>query len=197
MDTTTYELLAPDVLTAAKTTAREWPGTIDADDAEQEIWTILLEAGQNSLDILAGMDRPQRISSLTVYGHRIAARYRDDYDLFSGNFNYSTEYVRSILEEDALIVDDGRPDSLTTTVRLDLTIALYRLQDRTARYADLIRRKFIDGEEFEHSDPDRKALDRAVDALTRDMNRSNRSRQAEWADGPGSRSRVHQNAEAA
>lgn len=192
MDNTTYELLKPDVVTAAKTAARGWPGIIDEDDAEQEIWLRLLEAGQSTLDKVAGMDRPLRVSSLSDIGHQIGARYRDDYELFSGNFRYGTQEVRKMLEDDALAgVHDGsvgplwalpdtviqqltKTESMTVTERIDMMLGMKKLVNESAPYADMLVRVFVEGETGLDGSG-RKELTRAVDALTRNMNRINLS----------------------
>jgi hypothetical protein len=193
MDSTTYELLKPDVVTAAKTTARQWPGTIDEEDAEQEIWALLIEAPK-SIDVLSQMERPNRVSTLTLYGHRVAARYRDDYELFSGNYLYSTDYVRRLLDADILVFSGDRPDKLTFSEWVDITEAFAKVQQRNAGYADLIARVFIQGEKLQ-SGADRMQLTRAVDSLTKEMNRVHTSRVLNYTEGPGTR-RVMSNTQA-
>ena len=187
MDTTTYKLLEPDVSAAAKTVAWKWPGTIQEDDLRQEIWLRLLEAGASTTDKLMEMDQPLRLSSLSQIGHQIAAKERDDYDLFSGNFFYSVDHVRALLEEDALVRITDDPGSLMHSERLDLQTALDRLRDRNPRHAFLIGEAYFKGVKFSQEDPDRQALMRAVTNLTLEMNRSHRSAIVAQHDGPGSR----------
>lgn len=201
MDQTTYNLLAPDVKTAAKTTAREWPGTIDEQDAEQEIWLELLDSGQKTIDIITGMERPNRVATLSHYGHRIAARYRDDYEVFSGNYTYGTKQVRRLLESDALAdVDPGfwtlpetelkkldRPDEVSVTEHMDLLVGMQRLVKKNANYADILVQAFMRNEP---SHTYRVELTRAVDALTVEMNRSNSAQRFDHRNGGRGRGTV-------
>jgi len=203
MDRTTYNLLAPDVRTAARTTAREWADVIDAEDAEQEIWLLLLSRSDDLPQQIAALEKPARVSYLIEVGHQIGQQYRDDYELFSGNYVYGTRQVRKMLEQNALAgVDEGsgiplwelpeteikqlqRTDSMTVTERIDLLIGMQRLVRRNASYADLLVRAYL-YDDFDRTN-DGKALTRAVDALTKEMNRVHLGRKADYTEGPGIR----------
>jgi hypothetical protein len=63
-----------------------------------------------------------------------------------------------------------------------------RLLKQNAKYADIIRRRYLDSESFEDA-TDRKRLERALTALSTEMNRSFKQHQREH-DGPGSRKPV-------
>lgn len=211
MNDTTYNILQPDVRTAAKTTAREWADVIDADDAEQEIWFRILESSADYSEEIASLDKPARVRVLTEIGHQVALNYRDDFELFSGNHTYGTRQVRQMLGRDALAgVHEGsgvpiwelpqpiikqleRTDTETVTERIDLFIGMHRLEERNARYVYVIVQAFVK-DEWDRTNNGME-LTRAVDALTREMNRTNRRRKAEYTDGPGTR-RVISNAEA-
>jgi len=200
--------MMPDVRTAARTTGREWEDVIDSDDAEQEILIRLLELTETKLRELYELERPVRIKLLTEIGHQVGMKYRDDYELFSGNHTYGTRDVRKMLENDALAgVDEEsgvplwelpesvisqitRTESETVSERIDLLLGMKKLVHRNARYGFLIQEKYVRGVEFANEDPDRKAVDRAVDALTREMNNTRRRRVAEYEDGPGARTPV-------
>ena len=186
MDTTTYKLLEPDVLAAAKTVAWKWPGVIQEDDLRQEIWLRILEAGTSTTDKLLEMDQPLRLSSLSQIGHQIAAKERDDYDLFSGNFFYSTHHVRALLEEDALVHLENQAGTLMHSERFDLQVGMEKLRHRSAVHTHLIEQVYVRGY-VPKDGGERKELTRAVDSLTREMNRSNRSQIVAQHDGPGSR----------
>lgn len=209
MDATTYELLAPDVKTAARTTARQWPDVIDRDDAEQEIWLRLLDAGQGVVDSTVALDKPARVSMLTEIGHQIAMKERDAHELFSGNFYYSTDEVRKLLENGALLdiedhaygtgghfynpdrVAGGETESLfdLTGSRSDVKTGMERLAKRNSRYhGEIINRyqvSFYDPPVLDQSA--RKVLQRAVDALSREMNHARTAARAVPHEGPGSR----------
>src|SRR5690554_4468836 len=82
---------------ASKVVANQWPGVIQADDVEQEIYLRLLETS-GSVEKLATMTSEERRNSLVHVGHQIGSRYKNDYELFSGNCYYGTEHVRAILD---------------------------------------------------------------------------------------------------
>lgn len=200
-----YDLLLPDVRTAARTTARSWDGVIEFDDAEQEIWVRLLEAGRSTIDTVLPMDKPLRVRSLTRIGQQVGSQYRDDFEVFSGNWVYGTEDVRKMLDRDALgdergdygtevplwelpesIIDQlNRTDTETATERIDLFTGLKRLSKSNSWYAEIVICNYVDREPV-HAH--RKDLTRAVDALTKEMNRTHTRRKAEYEDGPGFKS---------
>lgn len=203
MDTTTYNTLAPDVKTAAKTIGREWTDVIDADDVEQEIWLLLLDRSDELPGEIAALDKPARVSYLTEVGHQIGMQYRDDYELFSGNYTYGTRQVRKMLENDALagveeesgiplwelpetvIKQLQRTDTETVTERIDLMIGMKRLLKRNAAYVDIIKQAYL-GTDFDRTN-DGKQLTRAVDAVTKEMNRVHIAQIADYTEGPGTR----------
>ena len=210
MDRTTYNLLAPDVRTAARTTAREWADVIDAEDAEQEIWLLLLSRSDDLPQQIAALEKPARVSYLIEVGHQIGQQYRDDYELFSGNYVYSVEQVRKMLKNDALagVEDESgtplwelpeteikrlqRTDSMTVTERIDLFLGMRQLAKRNAAYADYIKCRYLDGD-WSHIHPEK--MSRAIEALAKEMNRIHIARKAEYTEGPGTRKALS-NAEA-
>lgn len=207
MDQKTYDILAPDVKTAARTAGREWADVLEADDAEQEIWLLLLDRSDGLPGEIAALEQPARVSYLTEVAHQIGVQSRDDYELFSGNYLYGTRAVREMLDRDALggIAGDvgvaiptwevpealleqlNRTDTETATERIDLGIGLKRLHKRNARYVAVIMAQFVDNQPIhDHS----QELTRAVDALTHEMNRTHRARVANYTEGPGSRKAI-------
>lgn len=199
-----YDLLLPDVRTAARTTARSWDGVIEFDDAEQEIWVRLLEARTTTNTVLE-MDRPARVSALTRIGQQIGSQYRDDFEVFSGNWVYGTQDVRKMLDHDALggergdfgtdvpmwelpesIIDQlNRTDTETATERIDLFRGLKRLYASNSWYAEIVVSNYVDCDPVH---PNRIDLTRAVDALTKEMNRTHTRRKAAYDEGrPGTR----------
>lgn len=85
--------ILPAIEKAANVVALKWAGTIEADEAVQEIIMRLIES-PGSLTKLSEMTEKARQGSLIGIGHQVASQYRDDYDAFSGNWYYSTEDVR-------------------------------------------------------------------------------------------------------
>ena len=171
--------ILPDIKRAAARTAREWEDVISADDAEQEIALTLL--ADTYAQRVAEMEPGARADVLARIGTHIASRYRDDYDYFTGNFRYSTREVREILERGALY--EGR--TRTDTERLDLDEGVALLRKRNPRYAELIGRRYLMGEEL--GETEARIARRAVDLLTNCMNNVHRNRQAGYAEGPGTR----------
>lgn len=194
-------VIADDVKTAARTTAREWADVIDADDAEQEIWERLLDSSKNYVDQVAELTKWERIALLTKIGHQVGMEYRDSYELFSGNHRYGTDQVRVLLEAGVLnrVVDEAIPlwelpesiiqkiertDNETLSEMIDLFDGLRALSKRNEKYARFILAEFRDGQPIhEH----RRQLTRAVDALASAMNNSHRRQVAEYEQGPGTR----------
>lgn len=177
--------LLPEIRAASERVARDWSSVTTADDVEQEMALHLLE--KKSATTLSEFDPPARRTALYRIGVQIAVQERIDYDHFTGNFCYSTKDVRGILESGALA--EGREK--THTERLDLDEGSAMLRDRNPRYAELIAERYLYGYEVD----DRKALTRAVDALTECMNSVNNGRSREYTDGPGTR-KVISNAKA-
>jgi len=162
--------IMPLVRKAAQSVAAQWPGVVEADDVEQEIYANLLELKEENLRRL--VDEFDRDGLVKVFkerqGHQVAARYRNDFELFSGNYRYSGEEVRSLLESGALVF----ADELTVTERVDLTNAMQRLDETSPQYTDVVFRKYAADETFARGSSDEKVLQRAMKALTREMNRS-------------------------
>lgn len=194
--------LMPDVQTAARTVAREWADVIDVDDAEQEIWFRLLELTPAKLEEVHALDKPIRIKLLTEIGHQVGMKYRDDFELFSGNYYYGTREVREMLDNDAIAgVEEGsigplwelpesvisqinKTDTETVTERIDLLLGMKSLARRNGWYEQVIVANYLtDDPVHAHS----QELTRAVDTLTREMNNVHRRRVAEYTEGPGTR----------
>lgn len=174
--------LPDEVRRAGHTTARKWPGVIDADDAEQEIWLRLLE--KNYIERVSEMEPAARAHVLGRIGSQAASGYRDDYEVFSGNLSYGTDEVRALLRSGLLARQrvELDPSSETLTEFLDLHEGAQALRDRAPQYAETLGKVFLLREEPKHS----METTRAVDALTVEMNRVSRRRLVEH-DGPGGR----------
>jgi len=162
--------IMPLVRKAAQSVAAQWPGIVEADDVEQEIYVNLLALREENLRRLVGeFDRDGLVKVFKErQGYQIAARYRNDFELFSGNYRYSGEEVQSLLESGALVF----PDEMTVTERVDLTNAMQRLDETSPQYAEAIFRRYVEGEIHNRDTAEGKKVERAVVALTREMNRS-------------------------
>src|SRR5690606_36083807 len=62
--------------------ARDWPGVLEAGDIVQEIWIRLLESPKAE-KTLRGADPALRFDVLKRWGHQVASKYANDYELFS------------------------------------------------------------------------------------------------------------------
>ena len=198
-------LISDDVKRAARTTAREWEDVIDVDDAEQEIWSRILESSKGYAAQISALEKEPRQGLLAKIGHQIGMKYRDDYELFSGNHRYGTYQVKELLEAGILdrVADEAiavwelpesvvrqieRTDNETLTEMIDLFEGLKDLRKRNEKYASLIVSEYRDGDRTESmSATDRKSLTRAIDALAVSMNNCHRRKVAEYLEGPGTR----------
>jgi hypothetical protein len=198
--------LSKEIGKAAKTVSFAWPGVVEADDIEQDIYLHLLER-PGSLEKLLTFDDKGKLNALIQIGHQIAKQERIDYEVFSGNFRYSVDEVRNILEDRGLHGDDPAlksswsvAEDFTTggefedavlnksAQETDLVRAMERLSRNNPHHTDLINRRYLAGESL--NDADRKELYRALTALTTEMNRSFKRQHAERPDGPGTRKAV-------
>ncbi|MFB9926297.1 hypothetical protein ACFORO_42635 [Amycolatopsis halotolerans] len=190
--------LVDEVKRAARSAARSWDGVVGADDVEQEIWVHLLEKDRTAT--VSAMDADDRRKVLGRIADQVARQERADYEAFRGNFHYSTDEVRAILENAGNVLDpDSRagswfvasggkenvadaedtPGSETHAERMDLVTGLARLREANPRYAEILVRHYVHGEEAAY----RVELTRARDALTREMNTARREATADH-DGP-------------
>lgn len=148
---------------------RQWPGVIDADDAEQGTYARLL-ATPGSVSKILEMGPDAQYRAIVGIANQIASKERDEYAHFRGNFRYSVKEVKSLLLSGGLTSND-------TKVRaevFDLHAGFKALQDRNESYANAIaKRHFFDEPMANKSEED--ALRRGLEALTNEMNRSNRN----------------------
>ncbi|WP_132120312.1 hypothetical protein [Actinocrispum wychmicini] len=168
----------PDIEKAARITASAWQGTIDIDDAIQEISLALL--ADNYVENVIAMDPAARRTVLRKIGQHIAAHYRTEYELFSGHYRYGPGEVRGLLHRGALH-DDPRDSFDAGTA--DLRAAWPALNKR---YQAALTARFLNGQE-PGDGAERMRITRAIDTLTELMNRNVRSQAAPGHDGPGAR----------
>ncbi len=208
-------LLENEVRKAAKSVAHQWPGIVEQDDLEQGIFLRLLDSPGSVDKLLNEFDDRNRLNAIIQIGHQIAAQERTDYEVFSGNFRYSVNEVKRLLEDRALHNDTPELDSnwsvaedfvskggdFSDTVlnksssETDLRRGMKRLRERNSKYAEVIERRYLRDENIPESESGaRAALTRALTALTTEMNRSFKQQGAARIDGPGSRKVVHRRA---
>ena len=201
--------LSKEVTKAAKSVTYQWPGIVEADDLEQDIYMKLLETPNSVEKLLNDFDDKQRLNAIIQIGHQIASKERADYDVFSGNFRYSVDEVRRLLENRALHHEDPSlgsnwtisedyvkggefEDAVLTKLasETDLRNGMKRLRKANPGYADMIQRRYFTGESIVEGS-DRTRLSRALTALATQMNRSFKRQFAERPDGPGTRKATH------
>jgi DNA-directed RNA polymerase specialized sigma24 family protein len=175
--------------------ANEFPG-LEAEDIASEALVRLAERAEK----LPTDDEGYVYRVLYREAVRYAAKERYDHMMGTATFVYTPREVRALLQEAyfdpaAWDVPTAKDDYLTATVTKDtLGVSLMDLHEAwkklKASYREILLRRFRDDEEVK----DTKAVTRAVEALTWNINRRvNRSGYAH--EGPGTR-QVMSNAEA-
>lgn len=183
--------LLPEIEAVSRAVSAKWSYTVDSEDLTQEAVVILLR-DRYAVRLLE-MEYPARKYVLTKIAGRIAAQAATDYEYYSGNFTYSTDEVRSLLTRGALDapgheVLDGDYDDTNggdpvavaaveiSTEGLDVRTCFARLPERQQ---GLLIDRYVHGV----TSPDatvRKALSRAVEVLTYEMNNAHRRAQQEY-----------------
>ena len=192
----------------ARNVSFQWPGIIESDDLEQEIWLHILERPGTQRD-LDGMDSLSRYRTLSKIAHRIASQQRTNEEYANGNFRYSVKEVKQLLENGALsesavelqsawsaeefLPSGGSYEDPTFTqvsVRLDFDNALERMKNENIGYFNVLQQRYEGWEPVE----DRSKLSRALSRLTTLMNHAHKGAHAERIDGPGSRKAISNSA---
>jgi len=193
------EEVLPAIRWAAVKVAREWVSVVDEDDLAQEMSVQLFDYA----DRLVEMDQAARMAILIRAAHQIANQERTDYEYFTGNFRYSTTEVRRLLEAGALdgasyVVAEqpvsvpgdvfGGADAVHLFIETEREVSVEDIDVRCAirhikpNHQMTLINQYVRGIQAE----DRKAVTRAIDALTVVMNRAFRRGRTDH-NGPGSR----------
>lgn len=161
--------------------AEKW-SVVEADDVKQEIMVHLLEEREKLSKHFGDEDFVRKVC--WVAGKRFASKERSHYDLMDDQYWYTPDEVRLALrsfvhsdEEIGKVI--GKKDDLTKAVISDNIItarsdASSGIQKLTKGYQEVIHRVFICGLPPK-DDNERRASYRAVDSLTRIMNRNIRT----------------------
>jgi hypothetical protein len=172
------EELADLIGKAAKTVAYQWPTVVDEDDIQQDITLHLMER-PGSLDKLLDEFSPKdRLNAIIAIGHQIASKERLDYEVFSGNFRYSVNEVKRMLEKGGL-----RGNSTKSSAFQDLHQSLDGISQE---YRECLWSKYVQNI-TPTSGYDKTQVSRALEALTTEMNRSFKNQPNA---GPGSRAKI-------
>jgi hypothetical protein len=176
--------LSKEVCKAAKSVAFEWPGVLEADDLEQEIYLYLIERPNDIEKLLNDFDDKQRLNAIKRIGHRIAAGERADYEVFSGNFKYSVDDVKRKLKWAS---NNGATASIRNlSMDNDLVNGMERLAEAHKPHVAAIRSRYFEGV-IPTEGKDKTLLSEALTALTTQMNRSHKQQFVDNPDGPGTR----------
>jgi hypothetical protein len=184
---TSFDLFQKQVRKAAQTVAWQWPGVLEVEDAEQELWLELMDKSTMT-KLRDSFDDKNRLSALIKMGHRIANEAFNDYQLATGNLRYSVNAVKKILEDAANQEKHPEVKLLTRSDLFSLTRGMEILRGKNAGHADAISSRYREGEVPKGAAADR--LRKALVALTTHMNRSYKQQYAERSDGPGTRKAI-------
>lgn len=199
--------LSKEIHKAAQSVSYQWPGVVQAEDLEQDIYVRLLETPGSVEQLISEFDDKSRLNAIIKIGHQIAAQERTDYEVFSGNFRYSVNEVKRLLEDRALhnenpelssnwsvsedFIKGGEFEDAVlnkSSSETDLRRGMERLRSDNPNYANVLMRKYFSDEAIT-TGADITRVSRALTALTTEMNRSFKQQQREH-EGPGSRKPV-------
>lgn len=173
------EEVLPDIETAAQRVAKKWPQITTADDLYQELVLHFLEA-PGSLEKLAGLSSEKRLARLVAIGHERASEARDKLDYFSGQFNYSVDEVRKLLERGAILTRVRDFDAASIDVQASMEV----LHKRNRDYWSILVERYVTGIKFDRESNEAKhLLPRAVESLTTLMNRARSTQSYEFTNG--------------
>lgn len=198
--------MQPVIVKVSKQVAANWPGVIEPEDLQQDMWVRLLETPK-SVQFLYSQEPKAQTHSLAWIAHQIAKGERLDMEYFTGNFRYSVNEVRRLLAggmlrglnpatgsswaaEDYISQDGSFEDALLNrfSTEIDLVRAMVELEAKNHEQARLIVLKYLVKQEM--NEAQRKRLSDALAKLTALMNTSYKKQHAEKGEGPGTRKRV-------
>ena len=172
------EAVLPDIKKAAERVAKKWPQATTQDDLFQELVLHFLEA-PGSLEKLANLSPEKRLARLVAIGHERASEARDTLDHFSGQFNYSVDEVRKLVERGAILHRVADFDAAS----IDLQASMDVLKKRNRDYWSVLVEVYVEGVRPERKSAREKVLERALDSLTTLMNRARATQQYEFTNG--------------
>lgn len=175
---TSFTVFEKQVKKSARMVAAQWPGLLEAEDVEQEIWVRLMEGPATINKFRDRFDDRNRVNALINMGHQIANRVLTEQHIATGNFRYSVNDVKTILKSDR--------SELTRTAVLDLKAGMQVLQERNPAHAEAITDRYYLGIVPKQGAAAGK-LTRALTALTTHMNRGHKRQHVVRPDGPGTR----------
>jgi hypothetical protein len=186
---TSFTLFQQQVRKAAKTVAFQWPGVLDAEEAEQELWVQLMESPGSVAKLRDEFTDKTRVSALISMGHQIANKTFTANEIAAGNFRYSVNQVKDILKQSAEREQNPEAKPVMRSALKDLEAGMNRLKGKNAGYAEAVIDRYRNG-----NVPARGAatvkLSRALTALTTNMNRAHKEQYMARPNGPGTRKAI-------
>lgn len=179
--------LFPVIQKAANIVAKNYPGFIEPDDLAQEIALVVAQSPATLKRLMDYVEAAQ-VEALKKIAVQQASKMRDDYEVFSGQYQYGVDEVREALEKGLLEGLDWK----TSDIAMDCKQAVLDISDR---YCRLLALRYYDGLVPEQG-ADAVATTRAVSDLTKRMNRHRAIRRREFAAGDRDRKPTYTNEEA-
>lgn len=180
-----YTLLHTPIEKAAASASYKWHGLLEPDEIASELWIEILDSGATA-GKLQGSDMNLVTDLLARMADRICIGERDDYEHFTGNYRYSVNEAKVLVEEYFL-----RNEEEFMVDLVDVEIALDQLLEINQGQYEAIFRRYALGEV--PVEPMKSRLKRGLTKITDYMNRSFKDRERNHHDGPGTRNRVPKN----
>lgn len=171
------------VTKAARAASREWHGLMEPDEIESELWIEILESSATA-GKLEGSDRELVADLLARMATRVCIGARDDYEHFSGNYRYSVNETKALVEMALL-----RSGEELLVDLVDVEVAMARLSETNPGYYKAVFRRYATGE-YPQEKAEQHYLSKGLTKLTDYMNRSHKDREREYRDGPGTKPRI-------
>lgn len=176
-----YTLMEEPIKKATRKASSNWYGLMEPEEIESEIWIEILESPATRSDI-ENADSKDLEKILYNKAERICMGERDDYEHFTGNYRYSVNEAKALIE--GYLQRSG--EELMVEL-LDAEIALERLSDSHPHYAEAIFKRYALGLTPKEDKQFEDALRRGLTKFTDYMNRSFKDREREYRDGPGTK----------
>lgn len=178
-----YTLMEEPIKKATRKASSNWYGLMEPEEIESEIWIEILESPATRSDI-ENADPKDLEKILYNKAERICMGERDDYEHFTGNYRYSVNEAKALIEGYF-----HRSGEELMVELLDAEIAFERLSESHPHYAEIIFKRYALGEVPEIM-ADKMYYNKGMTKLTDYMNRSFKDREREYRDGPGTKPRI-------
>lgn len=179
-----HDAIGDQVADAARRASAKWHGLLEPAEIESEIWIQIMESPATARD-LETKDSNLVFDLLCRYADRICMKERDDYEHFTGNYRYSVNEAKALIEE--FFLRDG--EELMVDM-VDVDVAFVRLMEVNKNQATAIFRRYALGEIPAQGSSFKNYLARGLIHLTDLMNHNFKERERDYRDGPGTKPRI-------